>query len=118
MIQKNLSNYLETSKKTFIVDFINKISKDIITNTNGIVEYYVLNKIYNVPIIIYDKYNTILYIIDDGVIYDKFINNSQINDKKFDKYKDLNNLKNFINIRFSSLSMSNIPISIEIAYFK
>ena len=118
LIVSDLNKYLETTKKTFIVDFINKISKDITTNTNGIVEYYILNKIYNIPIIIYDRYNTILYIIDNGVIYDKFLDENKINDKIFAKYKDLNNLKNFINIRFVSLSMSNIPVLIEIAYFK
>jgi hypothetical protein len=117
-ISKDLKKYLELHKKNAVNDYINKISKDISTNTPGTIEYYVLNKIYKIPIIVYDKYNTILYIIDDGIIYDKFINEKIIDDKKFSKYKDPSSLKNYINIRYVSLSMSNIPVSIEVAYFK
>ncbi|QKF93820.1 putative very early transcription factor VETF [Fadolivirus algeromassiliense] len=118
IILNDLKDYIETNKKNFINEFINKITKDIVVSTNGIVEMYVLNKVYNIPIIIYDKYNTIIYIIDNGVIYDKFKDEKAINSNKFTKYKDVNNLKNFINIRFVSMSMSRIPINIEVAYYK
>ena len=114
---KEAESYIEIHKKNFIIDFINKISKDVSTNTNGIVELYILNKIHNLPIIIFDKYNTVLYIIDNGIPYDKFLKDN-FNDKQFSKYKDHNNLKNFINIRFTSMSMSHIPITMEVAYFK
>lgn len=115
---KDVKEYLETDKKNFIVEFINKISKDVSTNTNGIVEFYILNQIHSLPILVYDKYNTILYIIDNGIIFNKFNENEDINDKKFSKYRDHNNLKNYLNIRFTSLSMSQIPITIEVAFYK
>ena len=117
-IIQNLKQYIDTAKKRFISDFINKISKDVTNTTNGIVELYILNKIHKIPIIIYDKYNTILYIIDSKVIYDKFISKENINDKKFQDYKNINNLSKYINIRFSSMSMSSVPLSIEAAYYK
>ena len=119
LVIKDLDEYIDTNKKKFIMEFINRISKDIITNTNGIVEYYILNKIYNIPIIIYDKYNTILYIIDNGIVYDKFKNKNNINkDAKYNKYKDQNNLKNYINIKYSTISLNNFPISIDVIYYK
>lgn len=117
-IVKDLKDYLEINKKNFINDFINKITKDVIISTNGIVELYILNKIYNIPIIVYDKYNTIIYIIDNEVIYDKFKDDNVINSNKFTKYRDLNNLKTFVNIRFVSMSLARIPINIEVAYYK
>lgn len=105
--------YLDTTKKSFIYEFINKINKDVNANTSGIVEYFILNKVHKIPIIIYDKYDDIIYIIDDNIVYDKTSNNKSINSK----YKDRNNIKKFINIRFTSVSMSNIPVSIEVLYF-
>lgn len=116
-IEENLADLMEINKKNFIMDFVNKISKDVTSNTNGLVELYVLNKIYNITIIVYDKYNTILYIVDNGIIYNKF-NNDDIENKKYNKYKDINNLRNIINLRFVSMSMANIPIAIEVAFYK
>ena len=119
LIIKDLDKYIDTNKKKFIMEFINKISKDITTNTNGIVEYYILNKIYNIPIIIYDKYNTILYIIDNGIIYDKFKNKNNIDkDVKYNKYKDQTNLKKYINIKYPTISLNNFPVSIDVIYYK
>jgi hypothetical protein len=113
IIINNLGKYIDINKKGFIYEFINKLNKDANSNTTGIIEYFILNKIHKIPIIIYDKHDEIMYIIDDNIIYDKTITNKPINDK----YKDRNNLKQFINIRFTSISMSNIPVSIEVAYF-
>lgn len=117
-ISKDLEKFLDINKKNAIKEFINKITKDITTNTNGIVEYYILNKIYDIPIIIYDKYNVILYIIDDGVIYDKDDSANKINDSKYNQYKDSSNLKKYINIKFTEISISNKPMSIEVIYYK
>lgn len=117
-IVDELANYMNITKRNFITDYINKIGKDTVTVTTGIVEYYVLNQIYSVPIIIYDEHNTILYIIDNGVKYDKFNMTVDINNSEFEKYKKIDELKNFINIRFITLSTSNIPLSIEVAYYK
>jgi hypothetical protein len=122
-IVRELATYLEVNKKNFISTYINKISQDV-PNTKGVVELYILNKLYNIPVIVYDKYNNIMYIFDgtsvgkEGIAYAKFEKKNDISDKKYNKYKDLNNLKNFINIRFTSLSASNVPLNIEVAYYK
>jgi hypothetical protein len=112
----DLNNYLETRKKKFIIDFINKITKDLSTNTVGIIEYYVLNQIYKIPVIIYDKTSKIIFIIDDGIIYDESKDN--ISDKKYNQYKNNTNFKNYIHIRYIELSASLVPSSIEVLYFK
>jgi hypothetical protein len=112
VIVKELDKYLDSSKRNFIYDFINKLNKDTNANTTGIVEYFVLNKIHKFPVIVYDKHEEIIYVIDDGVVYDRNLNKTVD-----EKYKNQNNLKKFINIRFISLSMANVPVTIEAAYF-
>ena len=114
-ILSDLSNYLDIKKQKFIINFINKITKDLNTNTIGVVEYYVLNQIYKIPVIIYDKKSKIIFIINNGVIYDESKDN--INDKKYDEYKNNKNFKNFIHIRYIEMSASLIPSSIEVLYF-
>lgn len=116
LVKQDLSKYIDINKKNFITDYINKISRDVMNNTNGIVELYILNQIYKIPIIVYDRYNTILYIIDQGVKYDYKENN--LENKIYSNYKNINNLKNIINIRYVTQSMSGIPLTIEVAYYK
>lgn len=116
-IVTHIKEYLDVNKPNFINRFIHKLNHDIM-KTNGIVELYVLNKLYKIPIIVYDKYNTILYIFDNTIIYDKYAKNNDINDKKYNKYKDSNIIKNYINIRFAVISSSNVPLSVEVIYYK
>jgi len=113
----NLKNYMDINKKSFIDRYIHKLNQEVM-KTTGVVELYILNKKYGIPIIVYDQYNTIIYIFDKNIIYDKFITNSDINDKKYDKYKDIINLNKYIHIRYASLSTSNIPMSVEVIYYK
>lgn len=107
-IMNNLAPYMDINKKNYIDEFINKMTKDKNVSTNGIVEYFILNKIYNIPILVYNKFNTLLFVIDNKII-----------DKNFEnKYTNIAQLKNYINVRFMSMSISNIPIQIETAYYK
>ncbi len=94
------------------------MTRDITTNTNGVVEYYILNRIYNIPIILYDDNNSIIYIIDNGILYDYKKPNQNIDNPKYSKYKNQKSISDMINIKYNFLVGSNIPVSIEVLYFK
>lgn len=113
-IINNLSDYMETDSKNFIKEFIGKITKSTIP-TNGIIEYYILNRIYRIPIIIYDKYNTIIYIIDNGIKYD-YISMTNINNAI--STSELKEKQSLVNIRFSDINADNIPTMVESLYYK
>jgi len=127
-IKNNLLKYVNNkiSKETIknvdnkITTFINKISKDINNNTNCVIELYILSKIYNIPIIIYNNENSIIYIFDDKLIYNS-ITDKNINlfsNKQYSKYLDTNNIKNSINMKFSFIGSNDIPHKIDIIYYK
>lgn len=117
-IIQNLTIYtdIETDKDVNTT-LIKKITKDILTTTNGIIEYYILNKYFNIPILIYDDNNNILYIFDKTIVYDHK-RDGVVTVKKYELYTRPNNLINSINIRFSLLAGSDIPIDIEVMYYK
>lgn len=54
-------------------------------NTDGNLEFFVLSKIYDIPIVIYDKYNNINKIYDDGNVITK--------EAKFEKYSLKDSIK-------------------------
>jgi hypothetical protein len=114
LIEKDLLPYMDSGvTKNVVSEFINKISRDVLTVTNGVVEYYILSKYYKIPIIVYNEYNTIIFVFDDGLV----------NGKKIDEYKNKNIQKKSINIKFIYHSDSNdrnsssLPVSIETIYF-
>jgi len=115
IVKKELIDYMNTDKKNYIGNFINKISKDVSSNTNGLVELFILNNIYDIPIVIYDKYNTVMYVIDNGFVYDSSRNK---NDNVLKKYSDISKLVNYIVIRFSIISVTDIPLSIDVLYYR
>jgi len=114
-IHDQLVDYFEMKiDKNILNEFIIKMTRDVINSTNGIVEYFILNKLHNVPIIIYDDNNNVLYIIDDGVKYDHKKN------KKDDaaKYKSAKDASNYIHIKFTLFGSSTVPTNIEVLYYK
>ncbi len=116
---EDLEPYFDLPKEKDIVkEFILKMTRDITTNTNGVVEYYILNRIYNIPIILYDDNNSIIYIIDNGILYDYKKPNQNIDNPKYSKYKNQKSISDMINIKYNFLVGSNIPVSIEVLYFK
>lgn len=106
MIKEQLSNYMDTKKPNYIIHYINRMVNEQVITTDGLVEFFVLNQIHKIPVVVYDRYNTILFVID-GKIYEQ--------DTVPEKYKT--NLKSYINIRYVTMSMSKIPINIEISYY-
>jgi hypothetical protein len=115
-IKDEIEQYLPIKKKmhTTIEDFIIHVTQDIATLTNCIVELNILNKIYNIPIIVYNDNNDIIYIFDGILRYN--INNKTSSIKDHKKYQT--NKSTFINLRFLFISNKKIPDSIEVLYYK
>lgn len=88
LIKSELSGYIGDS----IIDFIDRMTTDVKMTQNGYVESYILSKIYDITIKIYDK--------DDNI---KFEFKGSTPD---------------INIKYDIATNAFIPISIEILYFK
>ena len=110
-----LVKYYDKNKKNETIDFVNKISRDITTTTNCIIELFILSKIYNITVYVYDSNVDIIYILDQDTIFDHNIDN--INDKKFAKYKDSNLIKKSIHIKFVVINSLNYPTNIETIYY-
>jgi hypothetical protein len=118
-IKDQIISYIEVGKtKDIIEEFVKMSGWNSNTITNGIIELFVLNKIYNIPIIIYNDDNNIIYIFDNGLVFDNITKKDNIDNKKYSKYKDKKLIKNSINIKFSLLGGSNIPLDIEVIYYK
>jgi hypothetical protein len=120
MIKNDMTTYIDVGKKRNIVhEFLNKISKNISTITNGVVEFYVLNKVYNIVIYVYDENNEVIYLFDDGVVYDSNKQEKETyNSKQYKKYHNIELMKNSVNIKFTTVTNFNIPSIIENIYYK
>jgi len=109
----DLEKYLEIKKtsKDVIKDFVIKLAKDIEIYTNCIVELHVLSIINKIPIIIYNDYNNIEYVFDNGLVYLRSSGESV--PEKYDKL-----IRESVKLRFIFMTHSIIPDEIETIYFK
>ena len=113
-IPDNIKSYVKFIKSfdDGIELFLTKLIKNIQSNSSYIFELYVLNQINQIPIVVYDEYNVIMYIFDNEFIYIS----TKENDKKHDKY--LNN-PNYINLKFILKSEHDIIVNkLEVIYYK
>jgi hypothetical protein len=115
-ILKNYPEYLDIRKssKDSVRDFVLRLAKDVPVMTNCVIELHILSKLNNIPIVIYNDYNNIVYIFDTGLVYDSHIT-KQI-PEEFVKYTKAD--KTAINLRFSFVANNKIPEEIEVIYFK
>lgn len=119
IMKTEMADHHDTINPHFVREFINKISRGIETTTNGILEYYILNKIHHIPIIIYDNYGNILYIIDNKVVYDYNIDKTiDTKNNKYSKYTNPESLKDYINIKYVKISAVKIPLGVQVMYYK
>jgi hypothetical protein len=102
---KNLNDY-KLEKNTFFDSYIMKLRKKI-TNTDGFVELYILSKIYNYPIVIYNNYNEIINVFDKGVA-DK---------SQFTKYKTQESKNTSIHIKYEFQHEKQTPSKIYAVYY-
>lgn len=118
-IIKNIDKYIEsTSKNNKIEDIISKLSDEIVTLTNGVVELFTLSKIKkDIPIYIYDDESNLIYLFHDGLIYDKY-SNDLFKSNKYKEYHLLKTKRKSINLRFSFITGRTSPDEIEVIYYK
>lgn len=116
-IRKEMTQYLDIKKssKNAIKDFIIKLAKDISVITNSVIELHVLSKVNRAPIVVYNDYNTPIYIFDKGLVYDHKTD-KKVPDTHVKLIKGEN--INCINLRFSYITNPKIPEDIEAIYFK
>jgi hypothetical protein len=92
------------------------MTRDVVNATNGIIELYALNNVHNIPIVVHDENNFVLYIIDNGLIFNKFTDKKDVLKKKeFQKYLES---PETINLRFTIIGSSPIPLSVDVIYYK
>lgn len=90
-------------------EFINRLSNDVVTTSNGITELSVLTKINSdIPIIIRNDTDTVIHILDAGKHYEK-PDLKQVKDYK---------MKDCINMKYEYVGNSSVPDIIEIIYYK
>ena len=116
IIQEQIGKYIDIKKsaREAINEFIIRLGDDVNAVTNCVVELFVLNKIQKIPIIVYNDDNDIIYIFDDGLIYEHKINKNI--PKKSENY--INNKNSIINLRFNFVTNVDIPDEIEVLYYK
>lgn len=114
-IKPNVEKYFNTKKniEDAVEIFILKLTKDIANNTNCVFELFVINQINEIPIVVYDEYQSLVYIFDQGLIFD-----ANSNDKVTDKEKKYMNNSNYINLRFIFKTDDISVDRIDIIYFQ
>lgn len=107
---KLLDKYIQSKN---IEDLIYKLSSNVETITNCIVELFILSEIYNIIINVYDDNYKILFMLDSvkSFIYDSN-NKSTINNKK------MNNINETINLLMNFSNSLTIPSKIICLYSK
>lgn len=117
MVNTELVKYMNPKRnsKNIVDEYIVKLGSTINSFTSCIVELYIINKIQDIPIIVYDDDNKIVYIFNNGIVYnhktDKTI------PKNMEKYTTVNK-GNVINLQFSYISHVSIPDEINAIYYK
>jgi len=118
---KNIIPYIPHKK---LSNFITKLSMSITSFTNYVVELYILSKLYDIMIYVYNasemeitENNTYMYIFHpyDGIVYDMSKNTSDSVDKLVKKY---DNFKKNIYMKFYYASKNIYPSKTEIIYQK
>jgi len=116
-IKKEIIDYMEPGGDN-IYEFIFRLGGNITTITNCIVELYVLNKIYKMPIYVYDDNHIVIYLFDDGVVYDMYRDGKdEYKKKKYEKYRNVEFVKKSINLKFTIVDSTNVPTMIESIYY-
>ena len=103
-IMTNLKNIIKIDNYESIYNFIYNIYTTEKNISNNIYILYILNKLINIPIVVYDDNFNIIYIYDNGII-------KNLSDKKY--YQN----KNIINILYEYNFTKKNPNKIKAIYF-
>ncbi len=95
----------DLEQTNFFLSAINKFRKRIV-NTDGILELTVLSYMFNYPIVVYDNFNIVKYIFNNGPV--------KVNEKTIEKYTKI---KDCVFIKFDLEESNNIPFKIYSIYY-
>ena len=115
LVKNDMDKYFEKKSHDTVGEFIIRLIKNVPIMTNCVVELYVLSKINNTPIVVYNDFSVPIYIFDNGLLYDSFITKTL--PSHLNKYVSVEN-KNIINLRFVFVVSGKTPEKIESMYFK
>lgn len=92
-----------------IREYINRLSNDVITTSNGVIELIILSKINNdIPIIIRNDVDKIIHIFYSGHHYENPDTKTIV---QYDPHKS-------INLKYEYVGNSSVPDVIEVIYYK
>ena len=105
---------VKKSSKDPINDFIIKLSMDVVTVSNCVVELYVLNKVQRQPIVVYDDNMNVIHLYDNGIKYLPKFNINNVSSK--DEINKYTKNKNVTQIKFGFFTQGTIPDEITAIY--
>jgi uncharacterized Fe-S cluster-containing MiaB family protein len=82
--------------------------------TNCIVELYILNKLEDIPVLVYDDDDVLIYVFNNGLKYNYYENKTK--SKEVEKFVE--NKNKYIVLKFTFISNKSIPDDIESIYYK
>jgi len=100
----------------FIKTFTVHTSRNSDNSSNYIIELSVLSKIQPIPILVFDNYNKLIYVYNDGLRYSKL---GKTGDKSLvKKYSDLKDRVDLINLKFIFTGNKDVPGEVHVLYYK
>lgn len=116
-IMNNLVKFIDTrhSNEVGIINNIIKSLNDVNQITNCIIELYILNKLENIPIIIFDDDDNIIYVFNNGGL--KYSRKGKLT-PEVEGIIENKNRKNCISLRFNYITQKDIPDDINVLYWK
>ena len=110
-IYNNIKDIINIPFETFHDEYRTKIFLDKEFYYLGIIDLYILNIQHDIPIVMYDSYDTVFMIIDNGIKYNNL--NYDVIDPYDNKYNE-NSLK--IKYKCSKLTINTVPESLQVIY--
>ncbi len=108
-IKDNLLKHFKV-QNDFVKEYVIHISKNSGNATDYVTELIILSLIYNVTILVYNNFNKLIYVFDNG----KFINT----DKSLKKYDNMEAKRDAVNLKFIFMGNEKVPVNIQVLYYK
>ena len=93
--------------------FTINMAKDPNQPSGGFIELYILSRLNKIPIVVTDSDSRLIYIFDNGVVYDKYSRTKE--PKNPEKYTKNCNVAQ---IRFDSILAGNVPEKVDVLLLK
>ena len=107
----NLKDIINMEYEMFVEEYKAKIFLDKEFYYLGIVDLYILNKQHDIPIMLFDNYDTVFLIIDDGIVY------NNINKIEIDNYDSKYNSESLkIKYKCLSLTINTVPEYLQVMF--